>query len=175
MMIGIFFRAFVFPSMFIMGSSYLSAHEIDLQSSGITDYYPSCKLEKKTSLCIDGISIDEEKRALIEVKSDFDSAPELLVHNLKDTSSKVKVATSVMRNLIERLNPRADNELQYKQVPIRLEHASSKNIVILMKVSINGSSYAGFSYINDDGSIIMGIKETILEPDDYFYSELVSE
>ncbi|ERB62709.1 hypothetical protein N779_24875 [Vibrio coralliilyticus OCN008] len=80
-----------------------------------------------------------------------------------------------MRNLIERLNPRADNELQYKQVPIRLEHASSKNIVILMKVSINGSSYAGFSYINDDGSIIMGIKETILEPDDYFYSELVSE
>ncbi|MEZ8100577.1 hypothetical protein [Vibrio bivalvicida] len=173
-MISIIYQIFIFSMVFFMGSFYVSAYEVNLKDSGITVYFPSCVAEKEASLCIDRIEIDKEKRVFITVKSDFDSSPEFQSKELRDTSSKVKVATFVMRSLIEKLNPRVSEEFNYQgeMIPLMIEGASTDNIVILMMVDINKRKYSGFSYFNDDGELVTEISETKLNPGDYFYSEV---
>ncbi|MCG9679195.1 hypothetical protein [Vibrio sp. Isolate24] len=171
-MINAFFRVCIFFSFSALGSSCVFAYDVDLQKSGVMDFYPSCKLEKKSSLCIERINIDEEKRVFITVNSNFDSTPELLEHDLKDTSSKIRLATFVLRILIGKFNPRFSEEFSGEKIRIKLDNASLDNITVLMKANINKSTYSGFSYIDDDGVLLISVKETDIEPDDYFYSEL---
>lgn len=159
--------------LFIFFSSLpiLKAVEINLDESGITEYYPSCK-KSDNPICIENIEIDKDKKIFIHIYVNLDTLPNTSLDGKKEKMSFSVDSADIFLALF---NSRAQkkNGGEYNVLPLNISGYKADDIVILQRSVSGTTSYPGFAAINENEEKKVSVTDENILPIDHYNEQMM--
>ncbi|EFP95205.1 hypothetical protein [Vibrio caribbeanicus] len=93
---------------FFISLQILQAAEINLDESGITEYYPSCK-KSDNPICIENIGVDKDKKIFIHIYVNLDTLPNT---SLDSKEEKMSFSVDSADIFLALFNSRAQKKME---------------------------------------------------------------
>ena len=149
----------------------LQAAEINLDESGITEYYPSCK-KSDSPICIESIEVDKDKKIFIHIYVNLDTLPNT---SLDSKEEKMSFSVDSADIFLALFNSRAQkkNGGEYNVLPLNISGYKADDIVILQKSVSGTTSYPGFAAINENEEKKVSVTDENILPIDHYNEQMM--